>query len=143
MDFFVAHSHAASSQPFGLTSIGCSPAVSSSRRAVSGRAMNAAAPYSLMETSTMSFRFYLAWCVAWAMAFVPSASFGQIDMRSKVALGTKVIWKDQAAPVTNGNQFVCTCGDLHWPCVVEKATGPHSCGSATPSFMDGSTAIRS
>ena len=57
------------------------------------------------------------------LAIGHSSSYGQTPSDRQMAIGTKVLWKDLAAPLMDGNRLVCTCGDLHWPCTVEKAIG--------------------
>jgi tetratricopeptide (TPR) repeat protein len=61
--------------------------------------------------------FLLALGVASAFTIIHSSGYGQI------AVGTKVLWKVQTAPLMNGNEIICSCGDLHWPCIVEKIQG--------------------
>jgi tetratricopeptide (TPR) repeat protein len=63
----------------------------------------------------------LAVALAVVIGYAPSR--GQMPSGRQIAVGTKVLWKDLATPLTDGDRIVCSCGDLHWPCMVEKVMG--------------------
>jgi tetratricopeptide (TPR) repeat protein len=75
------------------------------------------------EISTMPHRLALALAVASAVAINSPPLSGQAATKNGFTVGNKVLWKDLGAPLMDGNHLVCTCGDLHWPCTVEKAVG--------------------